>query len=190
MLPSILQEYFFTPHGLNLKPLELTPKDQKPSLTKSHLRAVAEGVPAAAAMIEEMTIGDTAGKTLSTFVEGFLKHLRPDGRFHPSYMLFHGGFGDDEDDESGTVTGRLSAKEPAIQTLPKKKPKFGQNWPKRLRQCFPAPPGKIIFVIDYSQGELKVVACIAPEKTMIQAFLDGQGPARADRGQDRRRPVR
>ena len=50
-----------------------------------------------------MTEGDVAAKTLSTFVEGFLRHLRPDGRLHPSYMLFHGGFGDNEDDELGTV---------------------------------------------------------------------------------------
>ena len=103
LLPSILNEFFFTPHGLNLKPIEFTPKDKKPTLKKSHLRAVAEGVPAAKAFIEAMTEGDSASKTLSTFVEGFLRHLRPDGRFHPSYMLFHGGFGDNEDDESGTV---------------------------------------------------------------------------------------
>ena len=54
-------------------------------------------------------------------------------------MLFHGGFGDDEDDESGTVSGRLSAKEPAFQTLPKK-----TKWAKRLRECYPAPPGKVV----------------------------------------------
>jgi DNA polymerase I-like protein with 3'-5' exonuclease and polymerase domains len=173
MLPSILHDFFFTPQGLNLKPQLLTPKDHKPSLAKSHLLQVADGHAAAAAFITEMTIGDTAEKTLSTFVEGFLKHLRPDGRFHPSYMLFHGGFGDDEDDESGTVTGRLSAKEPAFQTIPKKKPKIGENWPKRLRECYPAPPGKTRFSVDYSQGELKVVACIAPEKRMIKVFLDG-----------------
>ena len=83
-------------------------------------------------------------------------------------MLFHGGFSDDEDDESGTVTGRLSAKEPAFQTNPKK-----TKWAKRLRECYPAPPGKVVVVIDYSQGELKVVACFAPEPTMIKAYLDG-----------------
>lgn len=172
MLPSILRDYFFTTSGLNLKPQTLTPKDKQPSTAKSHLKQVARGVPEAMAMIDEMTIGDTAGKMLSTFVDGFMKHLRPDSRFHPGYMLFHGGFGDDEDDESGTVTGRLSAKEPAFQTIPKKKPKKGENWPKRLRACYPAPPGKVVFNVDYSQGELKVVACIAPEPTMIQAFLD------------------
>jgi DNA polymerase I-like protein with 3'-5' exonuclease and polymerase domains len=103
MLPSILNEFFFTPHGLNLTPRLRTPKDQKPSLAKAHLRAVGEGHPAATEFIAAMTEGDSASKTLSTFVLGFLRHLRPDMRIHPSYMLFHGGFGDDEDDESGTV---------------------------------------------------------------------------------------
>jgi DNA polymerase I-like protein with 3'-5' exonuclease and polymerase domains len=172
LLPSILSEYFFTPHGLNLKPKEKTPKTGAPSMKKSHLRQFADH-PAAAEMLQSLTIGDTASKTLSTFVEGFLRHLRPDGRLHPSYMLFHGGFQDDEDDESGSVTGRLSAREPAIQTLTKKAPKVGENWAKRLRLCFPAPLGKVVLSIDYSQGELKIVACIAPEKTMLAAYEQG-----------------
>jgi len=117
MLPSIVKEFFFSPGGLNLKPQQITPANKQPSLTKGHLRQVAEGHPIAAQMVAEMTTGDVAAKTLSTFVDGFLKHLRPDGRLHPSYMLFHGGYADgsDEADESGTVTGRLSAKEPAFQ---------------------------------------------------------------------------
>ena len=167
MLPSIIKEYFFSPHGLNLKPKTRTEKTGEPSLAKAHLRTFADN-PQAKAMVEAMTEGDSAAKTLSTFVVGFLKHLRPDGLLHPSYMLFHGAFNDDEDDESGTVTGRLSAKDPAFQTLPNK-----TKWAKRIRECFIAPPGKVIVCIDYAQGELKVVACFAPEKTMIQAYLDG-----------------
>ena len=169
MLPSIVKEFFFSPAGLNLKPQQITEKTGQPSLTKGHLRQVSETSVDGARMVAEMTVGDVAAKTLSTFVDGFLKHLRPDGRWHPSYMLFHGGFGDDEDDELGTVTGRLSAKEPAFQVTPKK-----TKWAKRIRECIIAPKGKKIFAIDYSQGELKVVASVAPEPTMIQAYLDGR----------------
>jgi len=86
LLPSILNEFFFTPHGLNLKPQVLTPKDKKPSLAKAHLKAVGEGHPAAKAFIAAMVETDSAAKTLSTFVEGFLRYLRPDGRLHPSYI--------------------------------------------------------------------------------------------------------
>jgi len=168
LLPSILKEYFFTPHGLNLKPKEFTEKTGEPSMTKSHLRQFAD-VPEAAAMVEALTEMDSAAKTLSTFVEGFLEHLRPDGRIHPTYMLFHGGLYDDDSEESGTVTGRLSAKDPAFQTLPKK-----TKWAKKIRACYPAPPGKVVMQLDYSQGELRVVACVANEKNMIAAYEEGK----------------
>ena len=168
MLPSILKDFYFGSKGLGLKPIELTDKTKEPRMTKAHLKQFNDKHPAAAAMYAAMTEGDSASKTLSTFVEGFLRHLRPDGRLHPSYMLFHGGFNDDEDDESGTVTGRLSARDPAFQTLPKK-----TKWAKRIRECYPAPKGKVVISIDYAQGELKVVACVAPEKTMIAAYEQG-----------------
>ena len=172
LLPSMMKAFFFSEaHGcLGLKALEFTPKTGEPTLGKSHLRTVAENAPNAQDFLKVMNETDSAYKTLSTFVDGFLKHLRPDGRFHPSYMLFHGEFGGDGagGDESGTVTGRLSAKEPAFQTIPKK-----TYWAKRLRECYPAPKGKVVVSIDYSQGELKVVACFAPENTMIKAYKDG-----------------
>ncbi len=102
LLPSIVKEFFFTLDGLNLKPQQFTDTG-KISLSKGHLRQVAESNPAAAAMVAEMTVGDVAAKTLSTFVDGFLKHLRPDGRWHRSYLLFHGGYNEDENDEGGTL---------------------------------------------------------------------------------------
>lgn len=166
LTPSILKEFFFTPHGLNLKPKEVTAKTGEPSMTKSHLRQFAD-VPAAKEMVGVLTEMDSAAKTLSTFVEGFLKHLRPDGRLHPTYFLAHGAFDGYDGDDAGTVTGRLSAKDPAIQTLVKK-----GKWGKRLRECFVAPKGKKVIQCDYSQGELKVVACVANEKTMLKAYED------------------
>ncbi|WP_113155981.1 DNA polymerase [Nitratireductor sp. OM-1] len=167
MLPSILKEFFFSPHGLNLKPKEVTAKTHEPSMAKSHLRQFAN-VPEASAMVAALTEADSAMKTLSTFVDGFLKHLRPDGRFHTTYFLAKGEYEGYDDDETGTNTGRLSAKNPPFQVTPKK-----TKWAKRIRECFPAPKGKLVLSCDYSQGELKVVACVAPENTMLQAYEDG-----------------
>lgn len=167
LLPSILKEFFFTPHGLNLKPLETTEKTGEPSMTKAHLRRF-EHVSAAKSMVEALTEMDSASKTLSTFVDGFLKHLRPDGRFHPTYFLAHGEFDGYESIEAGTVSGRLSARSPAIQTLPKH-----TKWSKRLRECFIAPQGKTIINADFSQGELRVVACVSDETTMLDAYAKG-----------------
>ena len=167
LTPSILKEFFFGPNGLNLKPLMFTGKTKEPSTARAHLKMFATN-PKASIMITKLEQLSSCSKTLSTFVDGFMDCIRPDGRLHPSYMLYHGGFNDDAEDESGTVSGRLAAKDPAIQTLPSK-----TKWAKRLRECFPAPKGKAILVIDYSQGELRVVACVAPEKTMIESYKKG-----------------
>jgi len=167
LLPSILKDFFFSPRGLNLKPKVFTGKTNEPSMAKSHLKQFAN-VPEASEMVEALSEIDAASKTLSTFVEGFLKHLRPNGRFHSTYFLGHTaqeGYGGGD---SGTVTGRLSCKDPAFQTLPKK-----TKWAKRLRECFTAPPDKAILSLDYSQGELRVVACVAPEPTMLKAYAEG-----------------
>lgn len=165
--PVLLKDYFFGPLGLHLKPRMRTEKSGEPSTSRTHLRMFADNE-AARGMCELMEALNGAAKTKSTFVDGFLKHLRPDGRLHPSYMLYHGGFHDDDSDESGSVTGRLAAKEPAIQTLAKR-----TRWAKRLRECYIAPPGKCVFQADFSQGELRVAACVAPEPRMIAAYRDG-----------------
>ena len=167
LTPTILKDFFFGTVGLGLKPLMVTEKTKEPSTARAHLRMF-HANDDAKAMCGALEMLGSAEKTLSTFVEGFLKHLRPDGLLHPSYMLHHGDLHDEDDEESGTVTGRLACKEPAFQTLPKK-----TKWAKRLRACYPAPPGKTVVVLDFSQGELRIVACLAPEKTMIAAYEQG-----------------
>lgn len=45
------------------------------------------------------------------------------------------------------------------------------HWGKRIRRCYNAPPGMLVAEEDYSQGELKVMACLANEQVMIEAYL-------------------
>src|SRR4051794_11235920 len=61
----------------------------------------------------DKVLGTYVGKRneLQEFEKGFLVHVRPDGRFHPWYFLFVGE--NDDDEEGGAVTGRLSCKKPA-----------------------------------------------------------------------------
>lgn len=168
----VLKEFFFGKLGLGLKPLMVTPKTQEPSTSLDHLFQFSD-VPKAKHMVEILKDWSSATKTLSTYVcrrdatgkivSGFLKHLRSDGRFHPSYFLFNAG-----DDGAGTNTGRLSAKDPAYQTIPKH-----TKWAKKLRKAYIAPEGYVIVAPDYSQGELKIVACLANEKEMIKAYRQG-----------------
>jgi len=117
-------------------------------------------------MVEILKEYTSATKTLGTYVTGFLSHLREDGKWHPNYFLFSGM--DEVETEGGAVTGRLSVKDPAIQTIPKH-----TKWAKRLRRVVIAPPGHLILSNDYSQGELKIAACLAQEQTMIEAYRNG-----------------
>lgn len=160
---SFLCDFMFSPMGLNLKPKMLTEKTAEPSTAMDHL-LMFEKEPKAAEFVAILKEYQSAAKTLSTYVTGFRKHLRSDGRFHPSYYLHRGN---KDEGEGGTNTGRLSCKDPAFQTLPKH-----TKWAKKLRKCFVAPPGMVILSFDYSQGELRVIACIAGEANMIRAYRD------------------
>jgi DNA polymerase I-like protein with 3'-5' exonuclease and polymerase domains len=165
---GVLQDYFFSPLGFNLKPLILTDKTKQPSTAMKHLLQFDE-VPEVKNFVTILKRLNSATKTKTTYITGFFKFLREDGRFHGSYILHKGGVeGGDNDQEAGTDTGRSSCKDPALQTVPKH-----TIWAKKLRRGFIAPEDCIIVNIDYSQGELKIAACLANETTMIQAYLNG-----------------
>lgn len=164
--PVIIKDLFFSPTGYNLTPKMMTEKSGEPSTSIDHLLMFADE-PEAAAFVNLLSQLNSANKTMSTYVRGFRKHLRSDGRFHPHYMLFKGDYNTDED--SGTDTGRTSLKDPAAQTIPKH-----TIWTPWLRRAFIAPPGYTILQLDFSQGELKIAACLANEPTMIDAYLNGK----------------
>jgi DNA polymerase I-like protein with 3'-5' exonuclease and polymerase domains len=130
-----------------------------------HLEMFAD-VPEAKAFIALIRADSSVMKTYNTYVVGFLEHLRSDGRYHPTYFLY---VGNQDEGEGGAKTGRLSCKAPAFQTVPKH-----TLWATRIRRCYPAPPGYVVVERDYSQGELRVVACIADETNMIAAYKAGR----------------
>lgn len=164
--PAIIKQYLFSPYGLNLKPKMTTPTGL-PTIKEDHLKMFT-GVPEAAEFLKWYKELNSASKSLSTYVVGFAEHIRPDGRFHPSYALYKGDLYGSGGDEAGTNTGRLSAQDPAVQTIPKR-----TKWAKHLRRCYPAPEGYDFWQIDYSEGELRVAACIADEPRMIEAYNKG-----------------
>lgn len=165
--PTLMRDLFFSPQGFNLHPTQFTEKSADASTAMDHLLTFGDE-PDASQFINLLSELNSANKTMSTYVRGFMKHIRVDGRFHPHYMLFRGDYGNDADD-SGTDTGRTSAKDPAVQTIPKH-----TKWAKRLRRAYTCPSGKTIIQLDFSQGELRIAACLANEHTMIQAYKDGR----------------
>jgi hypothetical protein len=94
----------------------LTEKSGQPSTAHEHLTMFGD-VPAGKEFVSVMKELGQARKMLATYVIGFMKHLRPDYRLDPTYMLFKGGLRDDDDSEGGTNTGRPSAQDPACAVM-------------------------------------------------------------------------
>ena len=164
--PEILREFLFTKRGLHLTPEIFTPKEELPSTALEHMQRFVDH-PVARPFVEAMEKLGSATKTMGTYIVGFQKHIRADGMFHPTYRLGRGSSLDDP--EGGTVTGRLSATDPAYQTIPKR-----TVWAKPLRSVYPCPSGMGIAKFDYGQGELRIMACLSEDPTMLRAYQKGQ----------------
>ena len=97
----------------------------------------------------------TLAKLKSTYCDGLLKVVAPDGRIHSSF------------NQTETRTGRISSAEPNLQNIPVRT-ELGRE----MRRFFVARPGWVLVDADYSQIELRVLAHVANDKNMIQAFRD------------------
>ena len=96
-------------------------------------------------------------KLKSTYVEGLLKVVAPDGRIHSHFQ------------QTVTATGRLSSVDPNLQNIPVRT-ELGRE----LRRMFVAGEGNVLIDADYSQIELRVLAHMADDEAMIEAFRAGQ----------------
>jgi len=95
-------------------------------------------------------------KLKSTYVDGLMKVIAPDGRIHTSFQ------------NTVTATGRLSSTEPNLQNIPVRT-ELGA----KLRYMFVAAPGHMLVDADYSQIELRLLAHIAGDGAMQKAFQSG-----------------
>lgn len=96
-------------------------------------------------------------KLKSTYADALVSAIHPDTkRVHTSYSMV------------GASTGRLSSSDPNIQNIP-----IRTHEGRRIRTAFVAEPGHKLISADYSQIELRLVAHIAKEDTMIKAFQNG-----------------
>ena len=105
--------------------------------------------------VEQILTYRTLAKLKSTYCEGLLKVIAPDGRIHSSF------------NQTETRTGRISSTEPNLQNIPVRT-ELGRE----MRRFFVARPGWVLVDADYSQIELRVLAHVANDANMIQAFRD------------------
>ncbi len=107
--------------------------------------------------VEKLLEYRTLTKLNSTYCEGLLKVIAPDGRIHSVF------------NQTETRTGRISSSEPNLQNIPVR-----SELGRQMRRFFIAQDGWTLCDADYSQIELRVLAHMADEPTMIQAFNTGE----------------
>ncbi len=97
-------------------------------------------------------------KLKSTYSDALPALVHPQtGRVHTSY------------NQAVTATGRLSSSNPNLQNIP-----IRTIEGKRIRQAFIAPPGSRLISADYSQIELRVLAHLSEDRTLIDSFRSGE----------------
>ena len=96
-------------------------------------------------------------KLLSTYVEALPQLVNPrTGRIHTTY------------NQTVTATGRLSSTNPNMQNIPVR-----SDEGREIRRAFIPAEGNVFFSADYSQIELRLVADLSGDETMVNAFNEG-----------------
>ncbi|TKC15766.1 DNA polymerase I [Robertmurraya kyonggiensis] len=119
---------------------------------------VLEKLAADHAIIKEILHYRQLGKLQSTYIEGISKVVNPENdKVHTRY------------NQALTQTGRLSSTDPNLQNIP-----IRLEEGRKIRQAFiPSEKDWVIFAADYSQIELRVLAHIAGDDKLIEAFKEG-----------------
>lgn len=94
-------------------------------------------------------------KIMSTYIEGLKKHIQPDQKIHTTF------------NQTMTQTGRLSSSDPNLQNI-----SVRDEEGREIRKAFVAKEGHVLLSADYSQIELRMLAHMANETHMIQAFQE------------------
>lgn len=107
------------------------------------------------------------GKLKSSYIENMMTFKDVNGRIHPTFWLH------------GTEMGRISARDPAVQTIPRPGDKWIETIGTRtspltdgamIRGAIKASPGNLLSIADYSQAELRTVAVLAQEPFLLDVY--------------------
>lgn len=150
--PQQLAAFLYDELGL---PVQRTTDSGSRSTDEEALEAIKHKHPYVDLLLQSRKLEKFAG----TYGRGLMKHIREDGRVHPSILI------------DGAGTGRLSARGPNIQNIPRAK---GSKLGKMARDCFTASsPEHVLIEADYSQLELRIAAMLSGDKEMINDFKNG-----------------
>ena len=154
--PKQLGEIFFTKLGLPV--VKKTPSGA-PSTDEEVLQKLAENYPLPKVLLEYRGLA----KLKSTYTDKLPKMVNANtGRVHTNYA------------QAVAVTGRLASNDPNLQNIPVRTAEG-----RRIREAFIAPPGSVIVSADYSQIELRIMAHISGDASLLGAFAAGEDVHRA-----------
>ncbi len=123
-----------------------------PSTDASVLKKLAEEHPIVADLLDYRE----REKLRSTYVDGYLPLIGPDGRIHTTF------------NQMAAATGRLSSDHPNLQNIPVRS-ETGMT----VRRAFVPEPGWTFIVADYSQIELRIMAHLSDDPGLVDAFARG-----------------
>jgi DNA polymerase I len=148
--PKQIQEILFTRQGLPV--LKKTPSGL-PSTDEDVLQQLALDYPLPKLILAYRGLA----KLKSTYTDKLPRMVHADtGRVHTTYA------------QTVAVTGRLSSLDPNLQNIPIRTPEG-----RRIREAFVAPPGACIVSADYSQIELRIMAHLSGDASLLAAFERG-----------------
>jgi DNA polymerase-1 len=154
--PRQIQEILFEKQGL--KPVKKTPSGQ-PSTDEDSLAELALDHPLPKLILEYRGLA----KLKSTYTDRLPEMINPaTGRVHTTYG------------QAVAVTGRLASNDPNLQNIPIRTAEG-----RRIREAFVAPPGSAIVSADYSQIELRIMAHLSGDESLLAAFAAGEDIHRA-----------
>ncbi|MBA4740155.1 MAG: DNA polymerase I [Burkholderiales bacterium] len=149
--PKQLQEILFNQKQLPI--LKKTPGG-KPSTNEEVLQQLALDHPLPALILNHRTLS----KLKTTYTEKLPRMLNEyTGRIHTNYA------------QAVANTGRLASNEPNLQNIP-----IRTEEGRRVREAFIAPAGSVIVSADYSQIELRIMAHLSEDESLIKAFKNGE----------------
>lgn len=128
-------------------------KNENPSVDADALKQIQDKHPVVSLLMDHSELTTIN----NTFAAGMSRFVRGDGRVHTDFRL------------TGTRTGRLSSGSPNLQNIPSRNPVLS----KMVKDCFIAPPGRMIIQCDYSQLEYRVAAMLSEDPVFSQVFIDG-----------------
>ncbi|GAA6121872.1 DNA polymerase I [Acidovorax sp. FG27] len=154
--PKQLGEIFFDKLGL---PVVKKTATGARSTDEEVLEKLAEDYPLPAKILEHRSLSKLKG----TYTDKLSQLANPrTGRVHTHYA------------QAVAVTGRLSSNEPNLQNIPIRTAEG-----RRVREAFVAPPGRLIASADYSQIELRIMAHLSGDESLLHAFTEGLDVHRA-----------